>query len=70
MTLSRAPVSATAALLMLASAALAGCSAQARSESCAEKADELRAQQSDGVLDPAEIRELRSQGCLNVSPYG
>ena len=58
------------ALTLLLAAALAGCSAQARAESCEEKADELRAKQDDNILDPFDIRRLRSQGCLDVNAFG
>ena len=66
-TLARA---ATLATLLAGAVALAGCSAQARAESCEQKAEELRAKQDDGILDPFDIRRLRSQGCLNVSAFG
>lgn len=59
-------------VLLLAStlAVTAGCSAQARNESCREKAEELRRAQNDNILDPFDIRRLRSQGCLDASVYG
>ena len=58
------------ALVSVAAGSLSACSAQARAESCEEKAEQLRAAQDDNILGPRQIRRLRSQGCLNVSAFG
>lgn len=64
-------IAAPLALLLASTLALtAGCSVQAREESCREKAEDARDRQDDGILDPQDIRELRSQGCLDASVYG